>query len=386
MSASLAPGTVFPRLRRAALVAAVAGVVACVVGAVMMPEQFLRSYLFAFVFWTGAALGCVAILMINYVTGGAWGAVIRRPLESGAGTLPLMALLFVPVALGVHRLYEWAQPDLVAHDALLQHKAPYLNVPFFLARAALYFAAWILVARALVRWSHAQDETWDPLPTERLELVSRGGLLLLGLTMTFAAVDWIMSLQPHWVSTIFGVIFMGGSVLSAFALVIPVTAALARQWPASGVVKPEHFHDLGKLLLAFVMLWAYFGFAQFLITWSGNLPEEIPWYVERLHGGWQWIALALVVFHFALPFVVLLSRDVTRKARRLAAVGLALLCMRAFDVYWLVMPAFGGGLAVHWLDVAAILGVGGLWLAVYVRRLESAPLLPLHDSAFAEEA
>src|SRR5687767_1901487 len=223
--------------------------------------------------------------MINHVTGGAWGVAIRRFLEAMMRLLPMLGLAFLPIALGLPTLYEWARPDAVAHDHLLQHKQPYLNVPFFLARTVGYFALWIVVARALTRWSDAQDTTTDPTPTERLELISRGGLLLMGLTMTFASIDWMMSLEPHWFSTIYGVVFMGGSVLTAMALAI-VLAALARPGTRlPDAVRPDQFADLGKLLLAFTMLWAYFNFSQFLIIWSGNLPEEISWYLTRLRGG-----------------------------------------------------------------------------------------------------
>jgi hypothetical protein len=369
------------RLGRRALWVGIAGAALSAAGAAADPGAFLRSYLVAYLFVVGAALGCLAILMLQYVTGGAWGAAVRRPLESGAGTLPLMAALFVPVLLGLPELYEWAGPEAAA-DPLLAHKRPYLNAPFFTLRAFFYFAAWIAVVRALVRWSRRQDETGDPALASRLEMLSRGGLVLLGLTMTFASVDWAMSLEPHWYSTIYGVLFMGGSVLTAFAVVIAVAAALAAREPVAAVLGAERFHDLGKLLLAFVMLWAYFSLSQFLIVWSGNLPEEIPWYLRRLDQGWQWLALSLVVFHFVLPFVVLLSRDLKRRARTLAGVALALLLARFLDVFWLVAPAVRAGPpALGWLDLATLAGIGGLWLGAYLRLLAAAPVVPRNDAA-----
>jgi hypothetical protein len=370
------------RLARAARRAAAIGIAACALGAVLDPGQLLRSYLVAYVFWTGCALGCLAILMINYLTGGTWGAAIRRLLEAGAGTLPLLALGFLPLAAGVGRLYAWARPDVVAHDPRIAHVQPFLNVPFFLARAVLYFAAWVAIARTLRRWSLGRDAAPDPGLERRLELLSRGGLVLLGLTMTFAAIDWTMSLEPHWASTIYGVVFMGGSVLTAFALVIVVAARLADEPDLARALTPGAVHDLGNLLLAFLMLWAYFSYAQFLIIWAGNLPEEIPWYLARTRGGWGWLALAIAVFHFALPFPVLLARGVKRRARTLAAVAGALFAMRALDVFWQIAPAFSPGrLAVHWLDPAALLAVGGLWGAVFARGLAAAPLVPRHDPA-----
>jgi hypothetical protein len=375
-----APHEALRRVQRAALAAGAVGLALSLVGTVAAPTQFLRSYLAAWLLVTGTSLGCIAILMINHVTGGAWGAVIRRILESGARTLPVLAVLFLPLVLGAPRLWEWASPEAVARDPVLQHKHVYLNLPFFLVRAALYFFAWITVTRSLTRWSLEQDATLDPFPTERLELLSRGGLVLMGLTMTFASIDWVMSLEPHWSSTIYGVIFMGGSVLSAFAFAIPVAVLLAQEKPLDEVITADRLHDLGKLLLAFVMLWAYFSFSQFLITWAGNLPEEIPWYLARTRGGWQWIGLALAVFHFALPFVVLLSREVKRRARTLAVVAVALVVMRVVDMLWLVKPAFQpAGFSLHWLDVATVMALGGLWLALVVRHLEERPVVPLHD-------
>jgi hypothetical protein len=374
------------RVARAGMGIAGAAVLAGVLAAPAGLAQCLRSYLMAWVFWTGVALGCLAILMIHHVTGGAWGVAVRRFLECGTRTLPLMAILFLPLALGVQDLYAWARPEAAA-DHVIAQKQLYLNVPFFLARAAFYFAAWIGVARLLARWSLAQDDASDPRAGYKLEQLSRGGLLLLGLTMTFAAVDWMMSLEPHWFSTVYGVLFMVGSVLSAFALVIPVVASVAVRKPFADVVTPEHFHDLGKLLLAFVMLWAYVTLSQFLIVWSANLPEEIPWYLRRLQGGWQWLALLLVAVHFALPFVLLLSRDLKRSARGLAALALVLLAARFADVFWLLAPALDRpALAVHWLDPVALLGVGGLWMAVYVRALAAVPLVPRHDLSLPLEA
>jgi len=374
------PHEALRRVQRAALGAGAVGLALSLVGVFAAPTQFLRSYLAAWLLVTGTSLGCIAILMINHVTGGAWGAMIRRILESGARTLPVLAALFLPLVLGAPRLWEWASAEAVARDPVLQHKHVYLNLPFFLVRAGLYFFAWITVTRYLTRWSLEQDATLDPLPAERLELVSRGGLVLMGLTMTFASIDWVMSLEPHWSSTIYGVVFMGGSVLSAFAFAIPVAVLLAQEPPLDQVITADRLHDLGKLLLAFVMLWAYFSFSQFLIVWAGNLPEETPWYLARTRGGWQWVALALAVFHFALPFVVLLSREVKQRARTLATVAVALVVMRVVDVFWLVKPAFRpAGFSLHWLDVATVMALGGLWLALVVRHLQEQPLVPLHD-------
>jgi hypothetical protein len=377
---ALAPDHVLLRMQRPALQVGLVALGIGAIGGFLSPAQFFRAYLTAYLFWSGIALGSMGILMLQHITGGGWGWIIRRILESATRTLPLLVVLFLPLVLGISRLYEWADPHHVAADPILQHKHAYLNVPFFLVRAAIYFAAWLLVARFLNRWSAEQDASGDPALAQRLEYLSRGGLLVYSLTMTFASVDWVMSLEPHWFSTIYGILFVGGQVLSAFAFVIPVLALLSDRPPFSELISPEKFHDLGKLLLAFVMLWAYFAFSQFLIIWSGNLPEETPWYMNRLRGGWEWIGLAEILFHFALPFVVLLSRDLKRNGRMLAAVALLVVAMRFVDLVWLISPAFSPrAFSLHWLDPLILIGVGGVWLATFVGQLSTRPLVPLRD-------
>jgi hypothetical protein len=328
----------------------------------------------------------MAIAMIHHLTGGGWGMVARRPLEAAARTLPLLTLLFVPIAVsGMQPLYSWARPDVVAQDHVIQMKTGYLNVPFFLARAAVYLVLWNVIALTLSRWSREQDELGlRPLGSERkFRLLSAGGLLVYALTITFASIDWVMSLDPHWFSTIFGILFMGGQGLSALAFVIVVLASVSAQPPMAGIIKPVHFHDLGKLMFAFVMLWAYFSFSQFLIIWSGNLPEEIPWYLERMHGFWGAIAIALVVVQFSAPFLLLLSRDLKRNPRMLRNVAIVVLAMRFFDLLWLIKPG-AEGLHVHWMDFVLPVGLFGLWLYVFVGQLRRRPALPVYDPYFAE--
>jgi hypothetical protein len=381
----LSPDHVLRRVQRAGLVVGLAALGVCGLAAVVSPQQFFRSYLVAYLFWFGLALGSMAILMIHHVAGGAWGAVIRRLLEGATRTLPLMALLFLPLVLGMHSLYEWARPDALVHDPLLQHKRAYLNVPFFLVRAAFYFAVWLALTTFLNRWSLQQDEGDDPGATRRLELLSRGGLLAVALTMTFASVDWVMSLEPHWFSTIYGILIMGGQILNAMAFVIALAVLLVDRGPLGGVIGTEQFHDLGKLLLAFVMLWAYFAFSQLLLIWSANLPEEIPWYLSRMRGGWQVVGVAIILFHFVLPFLILLSREVKRRANALAVVALGVMAMRFVDLFWLVTPAFSPSrITVHWMDAATLVGVGGIWLSVFVWQLQGRRLVAIHDPSLPE--
>ena len=342
------------------------------------PSQFFAAYLVAYLFWLSIALGGFAVSMIHHLTGGAWGLPVRRVLEAASRTLPYLALLFLPLLAGLADLYPWARPEAVAADVLLRHKAPYLNLPFFLARAALYFALWGGFAWLLSRLSRRQDALGDPRLARRMQLLAAPGLGLYCLAATFASFDWLMALDPHWYSTIYGVYFVGGHGLSGFAFLILAALALSRCEPLAGALARRHFHDWGKLMLAFVMLWAYFGFSQFLIIWSANLPSEIGFYLERTRHGWQWAALALVVGHFALPFALLLSRDLKRHARRLAVVAGVVLAMRWVDLYWQAAPALHPErVAPHYLDAIAMVAVGGLWLGLFARELGSRPLLPL---------
>jgi hypothetical protein len=389
--------------RGTALIAGVVGLVLCVIGFVFDREHFFRAYLIAYLFWLSIPLGSLALMMVHHQSGGAWGMVIRRIFEAATRTLPAMALLFLPIVLGMKYLYPWTHADHVAHDAVLQHKALYLNVPFFLVRALIYFACWIGVSTALNTWSRRQDEG-DLGATRRMQVFSGAGILLYGLTVTFASVDWVMSINPHWFSTMFGFLTMGGHGLAALAFAIVVATVLWRREPMHDVFNAGHFHDLGKLMLAFVMLWAYFNFSQYLIIYSGNLVEEIPYYVNRTTHGWQYVALLLVVFHFAAPFALLLSRDLKRSANRLVLVAIAILVMRLVDFFFLVSPDFmpdgvnmhlvpppqpgeaphASHFFVHWLDLAAPLAIGGIWVWSFLAQLVQRPLLPVRDPHLAD--
>ena len=373
------------RLQQRAFMTGIFALMLCGAGAFANPTQFFHSYLFAYVYWSGIPIGALAIIMLHHLTGGAWGLVIRRILEAATRTLPIVALLFIPVVIGMKDIYEWAQPDVVQADRVLQEKASYLNVPFFLIRSAFYFLAWFLLSRRLNAWSRQQDETGDPTLALRMETLSAPGLVLFGATVTFASFDWVMSLEPHWYSTVFGLSFMVGQVLTAFPFAIGVAVLLSKQEPMSEAISPSHFQDLGKLTLAFVMLWAYLSFSQFLIIWSTNLPEETQYYVKRLHGGWQFLQLMLIVFHFALPFMLLLSRSLKRSGPRLAKVVIIILLIRFADIYLQILPAgHQSRFHLHWMDIIAPIGVGGIWVSYYVRQLAARPVLPLRDASFKE--
>lgn len=374
------------RFQQRSLIAGLAVLAICALAAFASHtvSDFLRSYLVAFLFWLGIALGCLAVLMLQHLTGGQWGLVIRRILESGAATLPVTFVLVVPVALGLRQVYGWSNPGAPA-TASINHS--YLNVPFFLLRMAFYFGSWFLLSYFLNKWSDEQDRTADPALLNRFQTLSGGGLVLYGLTVTFASVDWVMSLEPHWASTIYGMLYMTEQGLAAFAFAIAVLMLLADREPFADFVRPAHFHDLGTLMFAFIMLWAYVAFDQFLIIWSGNLVEEIPWYLRRFSGGWIWVALAIVLFHFVLPFFLLLQRSLKQKMGIVAWIAIFLLVMRLVNLFWMVLPAPTRDQAVgrfSWMGVLAPVGVGGIWIAAFIQQLKRRPLLPLHDPRLQE--
>lgn len=371
------------RLGQRALVLGIIGLALTAVGFVVDKEQFFRAYLIAFVFWMGIALGSLGLMMVQYLSGGAWGLVVRRIFEAASRTIfPLGLILFIPVLLGIPSLYHWAHADAVGADPILQHKQPYLNVPFFIGRSVGYFLIWGLFSYLLSRWSKEHDATGDQRVRQRMTNLSGPGVVVFCLTVTWAAFDWLMSLDPHWYSTIYGLLLIAGQAIAAMAFAIIIATNLAKREPMSEVYRPVHFHDLGKLLLAFIMLWAYFAFSQLLIIWSANLPEEIPWYLRRFNGGFKWVGAALILVHFALPFALLLSRDLKRNARRLVVVALLVIVMRFVDLVWQVGPSEHGGVSSIWMYVAAPVGLGGLWFWWFTRELQNRSLLPVREPNF----
>ncbi len=369
---------------RQALIVGIAAMAVCLGGALLDPGQFFRSYLVAYLFWIGIVLGAIAVVMIHHQVGGGWGFLIRRALESSFRTIPLMALLLIPILFGMANLYLWARPEAVAGDEVLQHKSAYLNTGSFILRGAIYFVIWGGIAYLLSKWSLQQDETGDESLTHRMRRLSAPGLAVMALTITFSSVDWVMSLDPHWFSTIYGFLFMVGNVLSTLAFSVCTVYLLAHKKPLSDYFTRDRLHDIGNLMLAFVMLWAYIAFSQYLIIWSGNLPEETTWYVHRSGTGWVLIAAALILFHFALPFVLLLSRKLKRGAGTLVGVAVMVLVMRLVDLYWQVAPTFDHEVHLHWMDFLTPVAIGGLWLAVFARQLKDKPLVPIHDPGLAE--
>jgi len=363
--------------QKRALIVGVVGVLLCVAGAVTSLDQFLRGYLIAYMFWTGLSLGCLALLMVQYLSGGLWGLVIRRALESASKCLPLMFVLFLPILAFRTHLYAW-----MTNPALTERNGWYLNTPGWIVRWLVYFAIWIGLELILNKRGGTQDR---PLagPRPHFQGLSGLGLVLYAMTVSFAAVDWVMSLDPTWGSTIYGLIFIAGQGLSALAFNVIMLTVFTRYRPYSEIIKPMQFHDIGKLMLAFVMLFAYFSFSQWLIIWAGNLPEEIGWYLHRIRGGWGVVALIIILFHFALPFALLLSRERKRAGKRLIGLALLLMFMRLVDIYWYVVPNFAHEQGHFYLSIWYILapiGVGGLWLAFFFYNLQQRPLLPAYET------
>ena len=358
-------------------------------------EQALRSWLLGFIFWGGIGIGGLGILLLQYLTGGAWGVVIRRIAEAASRTLPIIFVLFLPIMFGVTFLYEWTHlPD----DPIVKFRYPYLTVQWWIIRAVLYFILWGVMAWYLNRWGLRQDQAKNPEEAAKMlgdaTAFSGPTMVFYVLVVSFAAIDWVMTLDPHWFSTIWGLLFAVGWALSFFCFSVALMAALSDKEPMNRILGSRHFHDIGKLMLALVMVWAYFNFSQFLIIWSGNLPEETLWYLTRMEGTWGVIGILLIVFHFAFPFLVLLSRDLKRSAKWLALMAIFILVLRLVDMYYLIGPSPRIGMhgqevdfinSFSWMDVVAPFAVGGIWLWWFFGELLKRPLVPVNDP-FLENA
>lgn len=377
-------------LRKRSLIAGGVGLILLAIGLGLgvsgdeeMLTQFFRSYLYGYVFWLGLPLGALGILLLHNLVGGPWGYVTRRVLQAAVKTLPVMAILFIPIVFGMHHLYEWTHEAVVAADPILRHKAPYLNQNGFIMRAAIYFVIFLLFGLSIVRTMQKLEDLGGSVVTRRLQSVSAIGIILIFLAGTFAAFDWMMSLEPHWFSTAYGLLYMIGGGLMAFAFLIVMMRHLGGvDTEVDSALRPGYMHDLGNFMFAFMLLWAYVSVSQFIIIWAGNLPEETPWYLHRTVGAWKYFPIVLAVFHFAAPFGLLLSRKVKRDRGTLARVAILIMIMHAIDLFWWIAPSFqhgdGGGFHVSWMDVAALLGIGGIWLAIFAGILGKGTLLPVN--------
>jgi len=374
------------RVQRAGWFVGGVALIAAIFGAVTSPDKFYQSYLMAYLLVLGLTLGSLGLLMLQHLTGGNWGIIIRRPLEAAAQNIWLVFLMFVPVALGMNSLYRaWMDPELRKADPLSPLQQWYLTSSGFLIRAVLYFAIWFALIRIFNRWSQRQDTDQDDRGLRRsFKLLAGPGIILYVVAMTFASIDWAMSLSPHWASTIYGFIFVAGQAVSAMSLMIAVVVLLSGSQPFAGILQKRHLHDLGKLLFAFNMLWAYFDFSQLLIIWSGNLPEEITFYRTRLSGGWGVVAVTVLVFEFAVPFLLLLSEDVKRNPRVISKIALWMIFMRLVDMFWTTRPELSARVLPTWLDIVVPVALIGLWVGFFARNLKQRPLLPLGDPKLEE--
>jgi hypothetical protein len=358
------------------------------------PEKFYPAYLLAFMDWLGVALGSMAIIMIRHLTGGGWGVVIRRVQGAAMRTLPFLAVLFIPLLIAVaqHKMYPWAMPlESVSDDHIREHlakhsfiTADYLNFHGFLIRAIIYFAIWNLLSFLLTKWSREGDSPAARDNSERFQRLSGPGLILYAFTISFATIDWVMSLDPTWISTIFGLIILIGELLSAMAFAVFVERILVDYKPMSEMLKPDFVHDHGKWMLTFIMVWAYFSFSQWLIIWAGNLPNEITFYLKRIDNGWGWVALCLAFLGFAGPFALLLSRPFKRNIRKLVWLAIWILFIRWIDLFWIIEPNFSKSFRITFADLIVSVALGCLWMAYFFRNLSSLPLLPVYDAQAKE--
>lgn len=380
------------RLRNLAGLVGLVGVAAALaVGLVAGWTFAMPAYLVGFVFWMGITLGCLGLTMLHHLTGGSWGIAVRRLMEAGAMAIVPMAILFIPIALGLNNIYRWMDHEFAHHHAAVRAKLGYLNASAWSLRAVGYFVLWILFALLLNLWSRQQDRTRNLTPTNRARTLSAPGLVLMFLSVTFASVDWMMSLEPDWYSTIYGVMLICGWALSTFAVMVIASTLLADRFEAmQRVVSPGRLNDLGNLMLAFTMLWAYTSFMQYLIIWCGNLTEEIPYYLRRTHGGWQFFGIALVAFHFFSPFFMLLMRNIKRNRDWIRGVALLVIFMHMIDTIWLILPAqvedpLSKEIGIPWLQVllafVAIIGVGGIFVANLAWQISRKPMSLIHDPA-----
>ncbi|MGD9899708.1 MAG: hypothetical protein AB7T22_11350 [Calditrichaceae bacterium] len=346
--------------------------------------QFFHSYLVAYMFWVTLGLGGLFFTLLNHLVGAQWSIVLRRITETLMMVLPVMAVFFVPLVFGFHDLYHWSHPEAVAQDALLQKKAGYLNIPFFLIRSAVYFSVWYLIARVLYKTSIAQDNAPDEEKIEKMKRISAPAMILFALTSSFAAFDWLMSLDPHWYSTIYGVYFFSGSLLSLLAFTIIIGVTLRNFGILDDVITIEHYHDLAKLLFSFIIFWAYMGFSQYFLIWYANIPEETIWYTVRWEGTWKYMTMTIVLGHFLFPFLGLMTRSSKRNLKWLTFMSVWVLIMHWIDLYWLTFPTHSAdGFHFSWMDITGFIGLGGLFSWVFWKKFSSKALVPVEDRRLA---
>jgi hypothetical protein len=374
------------RWQTASLAVGIIGLVASAIGFFVNRQDFFRAYLPSYLFWFSIVAGSLGVLMLQYMTGGEWGLMIRRPLGASARTMWLMAVLFIPILIGVRDLFPWANEEWARKDPVVSLKLGWLNVTRFTWFSILLFVIWIVWAWQLRYWSQKFYQDRSP----ETDLVRRrwagAGLPMIVLTLTFASIDWMMSLEPKWMSAMYGITFTVGCALSAFAFVTFFLSQLARTNAMAGILKPSHLRDLGNLLFAFVMFYAYTAFSEYLLMWYANLHEEIPHYLVRQHGTWGVLAMLLVLFHFFLPFFMLLMRAIKDRPESIAVVTVIIIVMRYVAIVWLVTPSwYGEHFHYSWIDLTSLIGIGGVWMFAFIQQLKGQTIIPIHET-WVEEA
>jgi hypothetical protein len=347
--------------------------------------NFFLNYLTAFVFWLSVALGALFFIMIHHITGANWSTVLRRISENIAATMPLMVILFIPILFGIHELYEWSHPELVdpnsaQFDKIIYGKSGFLNIPFFYIRTAVYLIVWTWLALSLRKKSLVQDNGHNDKITSSFKKLSAQGIILFAITITFASFDWLMSLDPHWFSTIFGVYIFSGSLLAFLCFLVIMLTYHRKNNAFNNIFTIEHYHDIGKLIIAFIIFWAYMAFSQYFLIWYANLPEENYWFLYRWENSWKYISLLIIFGHFVLPFIALITRIAKRSVIFMSAVSIWILVMHYLDLYWLVLPTHHrDGIHFNFYDIAPLLGIGGLFVWYFWRLHSSKPVIPVSD-------
>jgi hypothetical protein len=368
-----------------ALIFAIAGLLISAVGYFINSQQFFYSYLTAWLFWVSIGIGGLFFVLLFHLTGTVWGVVIRRILETLMITLPWMLLLFVPILFGLHDVYHWSHSEAVAQDAILQKKSGYLNVPFFTVRTVFYFIVWFLIARTLYKKSISVDKTPNAQMRDEMKKISAPGMLIFALTTSFAAFDWMMSLDPHWYSTIYGLYFFSGSVVAVIGFLILFAIYLNKKNILKNIITAEHYHDLAKFLFGFIIFWGYMAFSQYMLIWYANIPEETIFYLHRWEGSWKIFTMALVFGHFVFPFIGLLARSSKRNLKYLRLMSFFVLVMHWIDLYWNVVPNLHHhGIHLCWMDLTLFLGIGGLFMFIFWKYFSVNAIVPYNDSRFAE--
>lgn len=350
--------------------------------------QFLHSYTSAYMWALSLTLGALFFTVLQHLVGAHWSVVVRRIAESIMAVIPLFAILLLPILSGVFghhdpgvpALYHWADHEAVLHDEVLAAKSGFLNPTFFMIRIVIYFAIWIGTAMFFFKRSLASDESGDVTLVQQMRKWSAPAILLYALSQTFASFDLLMSIEPHWFSTIFGVYFFAGSIVNAFALITLVALLLRRGGMLTDVITLEHYHDLGKLMFAFSVFWTYIAFCQYFLIWYGNIPEETVYFLHRWEGSWQSVSLLLLVGKFIMPFTILMSRHVKKTLPVLLGMAVWMVFMQYVDMYWMVMPNLHkAGVSIHWIDIASVVGLTGICGAMIVRNLGRGSLVPVQD-------